>query len=218
MSLEQIRRIMEQAPPQFLGAHTGASFAEDPKHLAFTLARYKFVAKMLQGYDSVLEVGSGDGFGATLVATEVNRLVGIDVEEYAIEHRARNQVLETKASFAKHDMIAGPMAERFQAVYSLDVIEHIPTQDEGCFLANIAASTLRPGVLVIGTPNVSAAEYASAASQIGHVNLKSHRSLKEALLPHYEQVFMFGMNDEVLHTGFGPMCHYLIALAVGVKG
>jgi hypothetical protein len=26
---------------------------------------------------------------------------------------------------------------------------------------------------------------------------------------------MFGMNDEVLQTGFGPMCHYLIALGVG---
>jgi hypothetical protein len=28
---------------------------------------------------------------------------------------------------------------------------------------------------------------------------------------------MFGMNDEVLHTGYGPMCHYLWSVAVGKK-
>jgi len=25
------------------------------------------------------------------------------------------------------------------------------------------------------------------------------------------------MNDEVLHTGFSPMCHYIFVLAVGNK-
>jgi hypothetical protein len=26
---------------------------------------------------------------------------------------------------------------------------------------------------------------------------------------------VFGMNDEVLHTGFGPMCHYRLAICTG---
>ena len=32
---------------------------------------------------------------------------------------------------------------------------------------------------------------------------------------HFDHVFMFGANDEVVHTGFLPMAHYL--LAVGCK-
>jgi hypothetical protein len=34
------------------------------------------------------------------------------------------------------------------------------------------------------------------------------------MLRHWKHVFIFGMNDETLHTGFGPMCHYIIAMGV----
>ncbi len=30
---------------------------------------------------------------------------------------------------------------------------------------------------------------------------------------YFHCVYMFGMNDETLHTGYGPMCHYRIAIA-----
>ena len=30
-------------------------------------------------------------------------------------------------------------------------------------------------------------------------------------------VFIFGMNYELVHTGFQPMCHYIMALACGKK-
>ena len=29
---------------------------------------------------------------------------------------------------------------------------------------------------------------------------------------HFRNVFIFSMNDEVVHTGFYPMAHYLFAL------
>ena len=29
---------------------------------------------------------------------------------------------------------------------------------------------------------------------------------------HFHNVFLFSMNDEVVHTGFSPMAHYLLAL------
>mgnify|MGYP007028595943 CR=1 FL=1 len=33
----------------------------------------------------------------------------------------------------------------------------------------------------------------------------------------FDNVFLFSMNDEVVHTGFTPMAHYLFALCVGPK-
>jgi hypothetical protein len=31
----------------------------------------------------------------------------------------------------------------------------------------------------------------------------------------FHHVFIFSMNDEVVHTGFYPMAHYLLALGCG---
>ena len=45
-----------------LGNITSQDFINDPKRLGITLSRYKFVGKMFEGFNSVLEVGSGDGF------------------------------------------------------------------------------------------------------------------------------------------------------------
>jgi hypothetical protein len=68
------------------------------------------------------------------------------------------------------------------------------------------------GICVIGTPNVTSAAYASETSQRGHVNLYDAGRLEAALRAVFHNVFMFGLNDEVVHTGFPPMTHYLMAL------
>jgi len=44
-----------------------AVWHEYPKRLLFTLALYKFVAKMFSGKKRVVEVGCGDGFCARVV-------------------------------------------------------------------------------------------------------------------------------------------------------
>ena len=35
------------------------------------------------------------------------------------------------------------------------------------------------------------------------------------MLDHFHNVFIFSMNDEVVHTGFAPMPHYYFALCCG---
>jgi hypothetical protein len=54
-----------------LGLATAWAWHDDPRHLLFTLSRYKFVAKMLAGRARVLEVGCADGFPTRLVAQTV---------------------------------------------------------------------------------------------------------------------------------------------------
>jgi 2-polyprenyl-3-methyl-5-hydroxy-6-metoxy-1,4-benzoquinol methylase len=211
MSDENTLKLMKASKRRYLGPHTSSAFSLDPKHLVFTLARYKFVAKMLSGRSSALEVGCGDGFSATIVAQEVERLVGIDNEPYSIENSENNDL---SGEMFVHDILSSPYPEKFEAVYSLDVIEHIQAEKEHLFFNNIVSSTKENGILIIGTPNITASDHASEGSRIGHINLKSFSSLKKSLDRYYRNVFMFGMNDEVLHTGFGPMCHYIMALAV----
>src|SRR5437868_3181254 len=78
----RIIAIDEPEPPSPIGAMHTASFAEDPKHLAFVLTRYKFVGKMLIGCQRVLEVGCGDGTGMRVVRQFVPQVVGIDCVAY----------------------------------------------------------------------------------------------------------------------------------------
>ena len=66
-------------------------------------------------------------------------------------------------------------------------------------------------------PNKTAEQYASEWSRKAHVNLKTFDGLRDLGLAYFHNVFMFGMNDEVVHTGYGPMCHYLWALCVGPR-
>ena len=186
-----------------LGEMHAASFATDPKHLGFVLARYKFVARMLQGMERVLEVGCGDTTGARVVKPAVGRLVGIDRERYACE-----PCIEV----FRHDVLSAPYGERFDAVYALDVLEHVNPQDERTFFDNIKLSLLRGGVLIIGTPSLESQVYASKLSRAYHVNCKTEDELRDTLRRHFRNVFLFGMNDETLHTGFGPMCHYRLAI------
>lgn len=54
-------------------------------------------------------------------------------------------------------------------------------------------------------------------SAIQHINLKSHATLRALMAKYFENVFMFSMNDEVVHTGFGAMGHYIFAVGAGKR-
>ena len=42
-----------------------------------------------------------------------------------------------------------------------------------------------------------------------HVNCFDKDRLQNYLNNFFKNVFTFGMNDEVLHTGYDKMCHYV---------
>ncbi|MGJ0452985.1 MAG: class I SAM-dependent methyltransferase [Methylocystis sp.] len=200
-----------------LGLATSWAWHDDPRHLVFTLARYKFVAKMLAGSKRVLEVGCGDGFPTRLVAQAVESVVGIDFDSEFIGDANMRFSKRWPIEFRTHNILRGPVAEIFDAAYSLDVIEHIPLDLEDVFLSNITQSLSRHGVLIIGSPSLESQNFASPQSKEGHVNCKTADELHVALGRHFENVFVFSMNDEVVHTGYSKMAHYLMALCCSPK-
>lgn len=205
-----------QSGPVKLGVLTSHYWRVDPKRLAFVLARYKFIAKMLSGCGDVLEVGCGDGFGAEIVLQEVGKVHGVDIEADFIANCQKERSREN-LSFAVADLRQGPIRPKREAVYSIDVLEHIAKEDEGAFMNNIIGSLKDNGVCIIGLPSLESQAYASEWSRAEHVNCKSGPELKKMMQAYFDHVFLFSMNDEVVHTGFYPMAHYLISVAVGVK-
>lgn len=200
--------------PARLGIMSSHVWREDPRRLLFSLARYKFVAKMLAGQEEVLEVGCGDGFATSIVLQEVGRLHGVDIEPAFIEDCRANRAGE-RCTFELADLAARPVAPPRDAVYSLDVLEHIdPAREEG-FLRNLRDSLRDPGVCILGLPSRESQQHASPWSRMEHVNCKSGPELRALLLRHFRTVFLFSMNDEVVHTGFSPLAHYLFGIGVG---
>ena len=198
-----------------LGLVTNQVWHDDPRRLLFVLARYKFVSKMLSGKQKVLEVGCGDAFGTRIVLQEVGEICAVDFDPVFVNDVHDRMEEEWKFDCKVHDMLSGPVEGRFDAAYSLDVIEHITADKEDTFVANLAGSLADNGVLIIGTPSLQSQAYASPPSKEGHVNCKDQPALRVLLQRHFENVFVFSMNDEVVHTGFYPMAHYLFALCVG---
>lgn len=209
------------APRLGLGPITSYSYRTDPKCLSFVLARYKFCAKMLSGKRHVLEIGCGDAFGTPLVAQAVEQVTATDWDPRLIEDNTERMAFLSNCTFKVHDITTGeiflPTAVPFDGIYSLDVIEHLDPENADLFMLNSCNTLSENGICIVGTPNVTAAAYASPVSQTGHINVMSANGLESLMSRYLKTVLMFSMNDEVVHTGFQGMAHYLFAVGIGPK-
>lgn len=194
-----------------LGPMSSFTYHRDPKRLLFVLSRYKFVAKLLSGSEQVLEVGCGDGFGSRLVRQHVGRLVVTDFDDRLIDHIRSQSAppgLELVPTLWNPSREIGKFGLQFCGAYALDVLEHIPREDEDRFLESLV-SVLKPdGCLVLGSPSLESQEYASPESRAGHVNCKTAEGLRELVKKYFKTIHCFSMNDELVHTGFSRMSHY----------
>jgi len=200
-----------------LGLMTNQAWQDDPKHLLFTLARYKFVAKMLAGRGHVLEVGCADAWATRIVVQAVQKLTATDFDPLFVEDVRKRMDSKWRFDVAQHDLLAGPFPGSYDAAYALDVIEHIRPEDELTFTRHIVESLTPHGVLILGCPSLQSQVHASPQSKAGHVNCKTGETMRALLSQYFHNVFVFSMNDEVVHTGYSPMAHYLIGVGCGRK-
>lgn len=208
-------RYRDERGLETLGLMTNQAWQDDPKRLAFTFARYKFVAKMFSGFDRVLEVGCADAFATRVVVQDVKHLTAVDFDPLFVDDARARMNERWKFDVFAHDLLAGPVPGKFDGIYALDVLEHIQPKDERAFLSNMVASLSPHGAMIIGMPSLESQVYASTISKEGHVNCKTMPDLRACLSRYFHNVFMFSMNDEVVHTGYHKMAHYLIALCCG---
>ena len=190
--------------------HWSFNFRNDPKRLGFVLSRYKFSAKMACQKGSVLELGCGFGIGAPILAERAEKYVGIDLDEPAVLAAQRTFPAD-KYEFVYDDFM-GKEYGKFDAVISLDVAEHILPEFQAIYFDTIFKNMKEDGICVIGTPNITSSPYASECSKMGHVNMFSQERLVSVMKGYFHQVFPFGMNDEIAHTGYAPMAHYLMCV------
>jgi O-antigen biosynthesis protein len=109
-------------------------------------------ARRLVGGSRVLDLGSGEGFGAALLAESAAHVIGLDVDARTIEHSQLNYGgpnLEFALGTAV-DLTAYEDAS-FGAVVAFEIIEHVREQER--VLAEVARVLSDDGILVISTPD-----------------------------------------------------------------
>jgi 2-polyprenyl-3-methyl-5-hydroxy-6-metoxy-1,4-benzoquinol methylase len=159
-----------------------------------------------------LEIGCADAFATRIVQQEVGELTAVDFDPVFVEDVKHRMSTKWPFTCLVHDLLEAPVPGEFDGIYALDVLEHIRSADEDRFLEHMVRSLAPHGIAMIGMPSQESQPYASAISRAGHVNCKSMPDLKSTLAKFFHNVFVFSMNDEIVHTGYHKMAHYLIAL------
>ena len=206
-----------------LGPVNRATLVRDPKHLGFTLARYKFVSKMFKNMTSVFEVGCNEGTGTLLLGPEVDEITALDFD---LDHIAFCQKeykdFHTNIQWVAADALDGiPPTKlgisKYEGGFLLDVLEHIEQSTEDKLLTSLSKALVDNGTLIVGIPSIESQPYASPVSKVQHINCKSMYELKGLISKYFRNVYMFGMNDEMIHVGYHHMCQYIFAMGVNPK-
>ncbi len=113
--------------------------------------RYLWAARLVEGR-RVLDLGSGEGFGAAILAESASHVVGVDVDELTVEHSRLNYA-GPNLEFELGTAVALSAFEdgAFGAVVAFEIIEHVREQEQ--MLAEIARVIADDGIVVISTPN-----------------------------------------------------------------
>jgi GT2 family glycosyltransferase/SAM-dependent methyltransferase/glycosyltransferase involved in cell wall biosynthesis len=115
------------------------------------LHRYLWASQIVGGR-RVLDLGSGEGYGSAILAETAAHVIGLDVDDRAIEHSRLNYVGEGNLGFRVGS--ATDLSEfadgSFDAVVAFEVIEHVRDHDR--MVAELGRVLVADGVLILSTP------------------------------------------------------------------
>ncbi len=150
------------------------------------LHRYLWAAEIVAGR-SVLDLGSGEGFGAAMLARRATRVMGIELDEATVEHSRLNYEaanLEFRLGTAV-DLSALP-DNSFDVVVAFELVEHVAEQSE--MLAEIARVLTADGLLIMSTPDRRTYSDAPGYSNPFHVHELTLDEFRELLGERFSHV------------------------------
>jgi O-antigen biosynthesis protein len=152
--------------------------------------RYMWAARAVKGR-TVLDLGSGEGFGAAILAEDAVRVVGVEIDEQTVEHSklnygAPNLEFRIGTALDLSDFESGS----FGAVVAFEIIEHV--QDHETVLKEVARLLGDDGVLVISTPDRRIYSEASGQSNPFHEHELTLEEFHELLATHFPHTASWG--------------------------
>lgn len=153
------------------------------------LSIYRFFSGFVRG-KSVLEIGSGTGYGANYLAGVARSILSVDVDEpaisFCIAHASSKRI-----DFRLHDLSVRPIGDAvFEAIVTSNVLEHIPEIDN--LLAHAAGQLDQDGVFLIAVPPVTSPTlFAENFRNVFHINNLTPLNWHAKFLRYFEEVQCF---------------------------
>jgi SAM-dependent methyltransferase len=157
------------------------------------LSRYHFALRYCGG-KTVLDAGSGAGYGSALLATEAESVTGIDISAEAVA-QAQTEYPVPNLQFQQASAVELPFRpESFDVTVAFEVIEHL--LDWHAFIREAARILAPGGILLVSTPNRR--YYAEARGGAGpnpyHVHEFDHAEFLRELRAIFPQIRLFTQN------------------------
>lgn len=144
---------MNKSLPKAAELITKEKFASLEKYLLHLrhLFAYEFAVRKISPESLVLEVGSGEGYGTSFLASRAKEIVGLDVDEKAVSYASNKYNLEN-CTFKFYDGKKIPFRDNtFDILISFQVVEHVP--NEVNYLAEAHRVLKKGGMFILTTPN-----------------------------------------------------------------
>jgi SAM-dependent methyltransferase len=152
--------------------------------------RYLWARALVAGR-RVLDLGSGEGFGAALLAEAAAAVTGVDVDEQAVAH--------ARANYSAPSFVAGSATDlsafadgAFEVVVAFEMIEHVAEHER--VLAEIARVLAGDGLLIMSTPERGA--YSDERDFVNpfHARELSQDEFTALLRSRFEEVALFAQS------------------------
>ena len=191
-------------------------FFANPLMATVKLARFKFVAKMLNKEDRVLDLGCGNGFSSYYYSHFCKRVYGVDIQEQVIKNW---KLFENKnISFSIGDILEQKIYEaEVDAITCVDVIEHFSLKDGEKIIKNAAEclnNQKKGGQFIIGTPSKYSNNYRAAHNKEHHLHEYEPDELQNICQKYFSRTLQFSMNDELVHTGFNKLAWFFYIICI----
>jgi SAM-dependent methyltransferase len=152
--------------------------------------RYLWAEPLVQGR-RVLDLGSGEGFGAAILAQSAEEVIGLDVDPRTVEHSQLNYARDGLSfSVGSATDLSRFPADSFGAVVAFEMIEHL--DDHRSVLSEVARVLADDGILVISTPDRRLYTEASGARNEFHVHELSLDELSALLGEYFASYRLWG--------------------------
>jgi len=137
----------------------------------------------------VLDLATGEGYGANILASSASMVVGIDIDVDAVRHAAA-KYKSPKLQFIAGSITDIPLAAgSFDMVTCFEAIEHIEGQER--LLAEVKRALAADGVLIVSTPNKTAYQADSETNPF-HVKELSPDEFETMLRTQFKNVRFLG--------------------------
>jgi SAM-dependent methyltransferase len=158
------------------------------------LHRYAYAANLVRG-KRVLDLASGEGYGADLLARQASAVIGVDIDPDAVAHagaRYGNRGVNVQFLTAPITNIPIPDDHSFDAAVCFEAIEHI--DDHEGLLREVKRLLKPDGLFIVSTPNKIVYRDHAGEQNPFHVRELSFEEFKVLLQKHFRFLRFLGQH------------------------